>query len=569
MAEVTFARNQFTARNLDLLLTWVEFIHVDTGGTAKTYVWSGYARNHASTYYGGYKHPRLLTIGSWSRGVSDYRSGNLEGFTFSFEITDVDAAIRSLLTDDDSKYFMNREVIIRAIHSSDAAAGLEPKIMARGIVKHWEATEGKTMRFECEDLLSRDLNMIIPKRVVSSAQGFTANLGAAEPIVYGGEFDDGEWPTLFVGTFNVNYGGGAANYSRCLVAGHAVKAISEAYKYDSTGARTDLTANFGASVFVTTSADLSGRRYAYVDVVQGGGSHGDQIAAGTHYLAVSVDGVEDVGNNSGTLITDGYKQYLHFMKNFAFGDYQSGSWAATDNPQWADTTPKVNESSFTGASTTYDTAFNPAHTATWGITDFITLREQIARMNLGCGTHSYFSRKGTYFVGLPPRAWSIPSSSDTFTERRDIFEGSFRWQDFPPGRDLINSLLYRYKRSYHGPGQEWGVDNALLQASSGIRTAQRQDAYLPGGLSLHMLRDATTAAIIAGLMVTTEVNVRHVYASSGLYWLERDLMQVFQLTHGAGPGTNGYAAQKVFWRSESLNLDEARIDMELEDTFTA
>jgi hypothetical protein len=256
------------------------------------------------------------------------------------------------------------------------------------------------------------------------------------------------------------------------------------------------------------------------------------------------------------------------MKNFAFGDYLTGAWAATGEPEWADaTTPKVDEDSFATADTTYDTAFNPAHTATWGITDFLPLRDQVAIMNQSCGLVSWFSRKGTYFVGLAPRAWSLPSVTDTITEVQDIFQGSFQVDDFPSGRELINTVPYSYGKRYHGPGEAWAVTNAISQASGAILTAQRQTAVLTPGLDLHMIRDATTAGLVAALLVSSEVRTSVIRVKSGLFWLQRDLMQLFQLTHGSGSGANGYAAEKVTWMHESVDLDNDVIEMVLEDTF--
>lgn len=128
------------------------------------------------------------------------------------------------------------------------------------------------------------------------------------PILYGQhdasgmQTGPGLIPTLYVDTIEFRY----------LVCAGKAKSIDRVYVDDvQTG-----------SGWSTEYVTRSGRIYTCINFTT------DQ---GTAEITADVQGYEDVGDGSGTLITNPATQWAHRMSNFVLGDYMTGSWLSTNS----------------------------------------------------------------------------------------------------------------------------------------------------------------------------------------------------------------------------------------------
>lgn len=127
------------------------------------------------------------------------------------------------------------------------------------------------------------------------------------PIVYGihdasyTQTGPGLVPTLYVDTIEFRY----------LVCAGKAKAIDRVYVNGvSTG-----------SGWATEYVTRNGRIYTCINFTT------DQ---GTAEITADVQGYETVGDGSGTVITNPATQWAHYLSNFVFGDYMTGSWLSTN-----------------------------------------------------------------------------------------------------------------------------------------------------------------------------------------------------------------------------------------------
>lgn len=175
-------------------LVWAEVALADG-----TLVYSKVDLPDPSSYYGGFKEARLLSVGSIKRALSD-RMGNYEAATFSVVFSDFDRKIRGKLSSQATKWFVNKFVTIRMV--SDAGRRLQrvPRIIATGYLRDYAPISPLQFSVSCEDYLALFVGLgqnekQIPKRTILAADFPTcpqANLAKAVPIIYGEVSDRNE-----------------------------------------------------------------------------------------------------------------------------------------------------------------------------------------------------------------------------------------------------------------------------------------------------------------------------------------------------------------------------------------
>ena len=112
-------------------LTWVEF----TDSSDNVHVWSQHALPDPSTYYHGWKEPRVSEWGDISRSLSDHQ-GQYVGSQAGWTCEDSDQVVRQALY---SGRFYNRQVVIRTISDAQRRALQIPRTIFRGRVRGYEA----------------------------------------------------------------------------------------------------------------------------------------------------------------------------------------------------------------------------------------------------------------------------------------------------------------------------------------------------------------------------------------------------------------------------------------------
>lgn len=116
---------------------------------------------------------------------------------------------------------------------------------------------------------------------------------------------DGQIKPIYVGEYT-----GAATGSRYVICFGRIKRILHAY---SNGARLQETTWDADPTFVTAS----GRTYSVINF---------ETDRSAQEITLDVEGYEDVGDGSGTLIADPCDQLEHLLINFVFGRWESGAW---------------------------------------------------------------------------------------------------------------------------------------------------------------------------------------------------------------------------------------------------
>lgn len=114
-------------------LVWVEW----DGSDGETRVWAPVDLPDPSTYYHGYKAPKLLNAGRVVRALSD-EQGEYQGQTWEVTINDTDRDLRSLLGQTDARrHFLNRLGVMRMISEADWREKLTPRTVAIGQVRNY------------------------------------------------------------------------------------------------------------------------------------------------------------------------------------------------------------------------------------------------------------------------------------------------------------------------------------------------------------------------------------------------------------------------------------------------
>lgn len=114
-------------------LVWVEW----EGSDDTIRVWAPVDLPDPSTYYHGYKAPKLLSAGRVVRALSD-EQGEYQGQTFEVTVSDVDGDLRTLLgLTDGRRHLLNTRMVMRMISQDDWRARRVPRTVAIGQVRNY------------------------------------------------------------------------------------------------------------------------------------------------------------------------------------------------------------------------------------------------------------------------------------------------------------------------------------------------------------------------------------------------------------------------------------------------
>jgi phage tail protein X len=359
-------------------LIWVVINRVrQPAGTSSADAFSDLEMQDPATYYGSYKQPFLLHAGDAERALSDPITGDVVSSTFRFILGDQDededssaGRLRAQLASEIDKYWTLPAWFFCTTRANRAELGLPFTAFAGRIVDVQPAFP-RALEITLGDLLTERIvndKLQIPWRLIRD--GFLNQLDAVsekldleqpEPIIYGehNRTADGSPSTetgyrvepIYLGVETVN----SSEKHVWLIAGHACKDVrvfvDDVEQAEANGwlipGEAGFTSAFGAS-YVDKASSTFGttRRYTLLYGTFGGGSrpfgrfrtsNADACAVGDKTLTVAVQGIESVGDGSGTLITDYYDIYKHFTVNFLANagpdSYQSGAWL--DSPQWS------------------------------------------------------------------------------------------------------------------------------------------------------------------------------------------------------------------------------------------
>jgi hypothetical protein len=352
-------------------------------------------------------------------------------------------------------------------------------------------------------------------------------------------------------------------WQELIIAGAAIKQVDDWY-YDPGGDSSNVQVNQGDgtdfvfpkpgtawdSMFTTRYRDIQGtdgipRRYT---MAYARGEKGRLIASGISMITVNLQGIEDVGDGTGDVITDLHDQTLHELNYFvvASGEgYTSGLWGAVPRQGYEDL-PVVDDESFVRVRTMRENEITGGYVAA-GITgangELIDVSTWLKRRCVS----------GDFRLG-PNRFWQISCHAineflsplfitEELTDEFDIHRRTFKPQ--PRLSELQNVFAYRYNRNY--VLNNWDIDGQVVRDETSIEhwnlVKQGED------LEFHYVTDAGVAEQVLSKHMHRRVNApMYVPLEGGLCLLseEYDVGRYFKLKHWRGVQVGGWV-DRVMW----------------------
>lgn len=360
----------------------------------------------------------------------------------------------------------------------------------------------------------------------------------------------GYMPAIYVGT-RLDVSG--FSWRAFLVAGCAIKGIRDLFQngvrvdpgnYGVTFAvpgKTNFSTYFGSTPYV----DINGRRYTLFYIR---GPQGDAAADGTQPVTVSLDGIENVGNGSGGVLTSIYDQYEHFLRNIVCRDYQTGNWYWS-GPTWEDTPNDVDiidALTFIACKSKSEYRVSGGYTGAFvvgmdvnGALAQDTVRKWIARLNLSGDTYSGFSRKSQFSIFMLDERPSVLVGAPQYTAQLGINKGTFEVEDRVD--DIENQINWSCNLNY-ATGKY--VSTGVVQ-NVDLQTAMNE--VRPFSLDMPCQPLVGAAYDIATRRLRRrQYPYRLVKFESDMGALTVDLGSIILVSHPAAPGSSGWVDRPCF-----------------------
>ncbi len=395
-------------------------------------------------------------------------------------------------------------------------------------------------------------------------------LGTGAETITGYSTSSGILPLTYVGDVTL----GSQTWKRFVVCGHAVKELTAVYQKNASNESFSQISSAQYNVdflvpgqagwstyFATTYEDIGGHRYT---CVYARGTAGDAAADGTRPLRANLQGIEDVGDSTGTLLTNLLDQYLHFLRNWLLQDYQTGAWLS--GPVWPNSEPSVqviDDNSFETAKLVADERLSGGYIGSFAVGangEQTTIREWLKRLNLSCDVFAGFSRKSQFRVVMLDDQLTALSGVKHYTQEREIFAGSFDTVDDVEATE--NVIPFSYKRDYST--DTWLVDaQEITDADSVTYSGQSKKASL---VELWLVRGQAIAEdIIRRRLARSKLPPRTVTFETSLPGLNTDLGDYIEITHLEGPGVGGWVRRPCFVTRHEFSQDSLTVQIEALD----
>jgi hypothetical protein len=355
----------------------------------------------------------------------------------------------------------------------------------------------------------------------------------------------GAMQPIYVGDVMV----GGETWRELLVAGCAIKDITH-WHYDNGTDPIETDAGDGTDYLIPSTAPWAARFTTdYIDVVGSDGvtrrrtviyargAKGDAIAAGTATFRIDLEGVEDVGNGSGEVLTDLYDQAIWFFEQLVLQSYLTGDW--TCPPVFPGTSIcQINRPSFRAVGTQRKAEIAGGYVGAWVVGvegERVSAQQWIQRI----------CQSGQFRIG-PNRfwqikAWAIDANLVTTTlphVHEPISVDKESGDPVPHPDHLANVLPYTF-----GPPLDAGTDwlgTATLKDAASIAAYGQE--YPGDTLSLYCLRSQALAAHAAGQALLYSRLIPHTIEPVGdLKLTALDLGDAFLYDHYRGLGSDGYS----------------------------
>lgn len=586
-------------------VTWCE-IELPDGTTVKRYA-------KLPINVGDPKEPRALSWGSIRRSLSG-AFGDNRGATMSPTLIDTDGTLRAA-EDSDSLVGCRYTQYV----SSKTQLKADPTHRVRvfdGVITDTEPQAQRTFSLQVTDYLSTLLDEFnkrtYPQRVFNTddfpnmgnaaddptSPGNPTMVGKPVPIGYGLLSDEsgadpvGVVPCVYTGKRAIAYYDGAL-WDEYVFFGHAAAAIQSLFIPQGPGLSTGTT--YPSRVRITAAApaveylfpgtaawtaafgsapyrDFHGNRYT---VVYAFGPRSEINRTGQVPLVANMGGIEDVGDGSGLLIDDLYRQIQHLLVNWIFGNYTSGSWLSIPSVgSGADLYSRIDTDTIEAVRTlraSGSPSLSVLGAFLLGYNGTALTLDQILTMA---------AKNGHFEYGVNQHGQIIFDALDAGrTLNRDLTALADTLQQTYHAkrqRDLVrNVITYRSGRRYSPPLAGYTpAEDALLPVS----TTQQNADWLSGDLRLEdaaslakygerredidfaMIRDETTATAIAQITLDEQASGEvRVSFEEGPCGVDTDLGDRDTLTHFDALSNS---ARSLRCMAHALDLDSFKVTKE-------
>lgn len=374
-----------------------------------------------------------------------------------------------------------------------------------------------------------------------------------------------------------------------LVAGHACKSIDSWYiggvrqPTSSAEGDPDTEAYFlipGFSAYENAFGTLvktrtyNGRVYTCCYIKEGGNSPLpiQEIVEGKTLFTCNVQGIESVGDGSGTLIENAFDIYKHLMQNWVFGDYTAGGWLSTPLFPDTDAVPMMDDASFTACqaiSVRRSGGYKGAG-AIGADGSAISTRDLIRIMNQSTDADSGLNRKGQFFVAMTDDSAVVALFSPELTDVGDVLKATLDIED--DFSNHFNSIPYQFRKDYvsqqpstendtnPGPHSQWRSFGKLTDDPS---VANYLDTLVMDALELFFVRDEVTAKdIVRRKLLRHKDPPRLVRWSVSAKGFNIELGDTRLITHFGGIGAGGWLRQPVRVQRHIAQLGKTKVDFE-------
>ncbi len=523
---------------------------------------------------------RVMKWGGMSQVLSD-RHGSFQANQFTITLSDTDRAIRKILSSATTKYVDGKEIEVLIESAANAALGVTPLVLARGVVTGYKFGPEMTVDLTVTDPLGYRYSAVsidrpIPARVCRKE--LFSNLpeettGRPQPIPYGELSDDYAWtqdparipagvcPVIYVGPANSISGSGipGGEWEAFLVAGCAISCVASVFAsnlLESPGSVRMPTSTYGSEFLVPginvpkyydiTGSDGVTERVCLLFAT---GERAQAHISGQVPITLNMYGIEDVGDGSGDTITEIAFQLQHFLSYFVVQNYLTGNWGSV--PAFGDGTAKVRTSSFSSV--------NDVHAARLGtslgyiggmyIGDSKPARDWAKEFQLGGDMRLGVNHQGQLLVTTLDHTQST-SGLTTYTDRDSVIRDSFHVD--PQVSEIFNVLTYEYGVE-PATGRKSGLAQTIRHAESishhGERVAQ---AYVNRATNRKATADdvanrSLLQSFDAPVDVEFELDLRGTALRLG---------QAFKVTHYLGVGEFGWTSRNLVVSGTTAYPDE-------------
>lgn len=522
--------------------------------------------NHPSTYFGGPKEPRILSMSPVSRSLSDWTGQLITGGT-DLLLDDTDGAVRAAIA---ANTLLNKQFTLYMIDDDSARAAATPYRIGNFLVTAWQLLGDLSVQLTLTDRVAAyattfNLTKQLPAVLLDLATWAglpTELIGKAAPFPYGNLTDESAPAgSASVGVVPVWYGGPKVmadgnTWYVGIIAGCATKGPISLFgsnggdpvqrvKLDASLYATDI-AFPGTAMWttVTGSAALyylnNSRRWTCV-FVRPGSAVGEAMKDGSVPMVCNLGGIEDVGDGTGNVITSLPRIAVHLLNNLILQDPPgNANWKSIPtigSPAYSIISTSTFEAVKTRSETRTPGGYPGAFLLGWDLNQLVCT-DWLARICLGGDFDLYVNRHGQICASMEDKTLT-PAKS--FTDINDIADGSYStardWSKW------ANTIVWDHMKRYPPPASSaflydttvWlfakdsNSDGSLITSQRQTQTFQYEDwvtrdftLVVPDNVGQHKLARMKRAPDFA----TADVDLCGTLVELG---------NTYQLTHFAGP----------------------------------